>query len=336
MDALIARFPRLAQSLPRAALGVCDTPVESWRVDGTAILIKRDDCSAPRLGGNKVRALEFLLAGVGRGDTVLTVGATGSTHALAVAEHAATCGARCEVITWPQESHDTARATAARMARVARVAHSRSVAGAFLRAASRRLLHRRRWIPAGGSIPLGALGHVSAALELVSQLERDGRALPTIVVAPLGSGGTVAGLLAGFAIAGVPVQVLGVRVVPAIVANRWHVLRLARATRALVASVAGERVPGIDASRLVIHHGAFGGAYGRETPEATAAARLLRDAGGPSLDPTYSAKAFAVALARAHPLPDNQVLFWLTFDARWLADDASPAETATANPRRAE
>ena len=36
------------------------------------------------------------------------------------------------------------------------------------------------------------------------------------------------------------------------------------------------------------------------------------------LDPTYSAKSFAVALERARRAPDERVLFWLTFDGRWL------------------
>jgi hypothetical protein len=36
------------------------------------------------------------------------------------------------------------------------------------------------------------------------------------------------------------------------------------------------------------------------------------------LEPTYSAKAFAVAVHRAQRLPRERVIFWLTFDGRWL------------------
>jgi D-cysteine desulfhydrase len=324
--ALLARFPRLADSLPRAALHLRETPVEEWRVGGATLLIKRDDLSAPLLGGNKARALELLLATADPRRTVLTVGATGSTHALAVARYGSALGLRTQVITWPQETHAVADATAERMRELAELTAAGSVAGAFLRAAWRRAIRRAHWIPAGGSTPLGALGHVGAALELVDQLARDQQALPDRIVVPLGSGGTTAGLLVGLAIAGARTQVVGVRVVPRLVGNRGHVLRLARRTHALLASRSGESLPPLDASRLVIEHGAYGGAYGRETADARRAAELLRAAGGPPLDGTYSAKAFGVALARAQHAPDERTLFWLTFDGRWLG---TPADSTT-------
>jgi 1-aminocyclopropane-1-carboxylate deaminase/D-cysteine desulfhydrase-like pyridoxal-dependent ACC family enzyme len=324
MRALLARFPRLAESLPRAGLQLRETPVEEWSVGGATVLIKRDDLDAPLLGGNKARALELLLANVDSRRAVLTVGATGSTHALAVASHGAALGLRTEVITWPQETHAVADATAARMRELADVTPARSVVGALLRAAWRRVVRRAHWIPAGGSTPLGALGHVDAGLELAQELAREGRAMPDSVVLPLGSGGTTAGLLVGLAVAGARTQVVGVRVVPRLVANRAHVLRLARRTRALLTSLTGEPLPPLDASRLVIEHGAYGGAYGRETTDARHAAALLRAAGGPPLDGTYSAKAFGVALARAQHAPDERVLFWLTFDGRWLAAPSDP------------
>src|SRR4051812_5477678 len=102
MRALLARLPRLADSLARADLDVRETPVEWWRVDDAVLLVKRDDLSAPSVGGNKVRALELLLAARPQGRSLLTVGATGSTHALAVAEHGARLGIESHVITWPQ------------------------------------------------------------------------------------------------------------------------------------------------------------------------------------------------------------------------------------------
>ena len=330
MRALLARFPRLAESLPRAELQLRETPVESWLVDGVTLLIKRDDLDAPLLGGNKARALELLLARATPERVLLTVGATGSTHAFAVARHGSARGLRTQVVTWPQETHAIADATAARMRELADVTPARSVLGAFIRAAWRRA-RGAHWIPAGGSSPLGALGHVDAALELASQVARDGGAMPDQIVLPLGSGGTTAGLLVGLAIAGAPTRVVGVRVVPRIVGNRGHVLRLARRTRALLVSLAGASLPPLDASRLVIEHGAWGGAYGRETLEGRHAAERLRATGGPPLDGTYSAKAFAVALDRARRAADERVLFWLTFDGRWLG---APAGSTTIPPRR--
>jgi len=316
--ALRARFPGLASALASVDLRVAETPVEQWSVDGTSFLAKRDDLSSPTLGGNKVRALELLLAGVGPDQRLLTVGSTGSTHALAVAQYGLRLGAATDVITWPQEENAVSRATSLRLGSRARVTAARSPVEAYLRAAVRRLSPSVRWVPAGGSSALGALGHASAALELVTQLRRDGLPIPDWVVVPLGSGGTVAGLLLGLAIAGVSTRVVGVRVVPRSVGNRWRVLYLARRGRALLERLTRTSIPIIDASRLVIEQDAFGGAYGRETEMARNAAAALRVTGGPALDGTYSAKAFGHALVRAHGAPENSVLFWLTFDGRWL------------------
>ncbi|NUO37056.1 MAG: pyridoxal-phosphate dependent enzyme [Gemmatimonadaceae bacterium] len=318
MRALLARYPRLAETLPWVDLGVRQTPVEWWRVGETTLLAKRDDLSASTLGGNKVRALELLLAGVQPGHRLLTVGPTGSTHALAVAAHGALLGARTRVITWPQEGHAIADATGRRLRELADVTAARSVAEAYLLAAVRRLAGGPRWIPAGGSVPLGALGHVDAALELAEQLTSMRLPRPDLVVAPLGSGGTVAGLLAGLAVAELPMRVVGVRVVPRVVATRRRVLRLAARTHALLGRLAGATLPPLDVGALEIEQEHYGGAYGRETSAGQTAATALADAGGPRLDGTYSAKAFGVALERARLVPDERVLFWLTFDARWL------------------
>jgi D-cysteine desulfhydrase len=332
MQALFARFPQLAESLAHVKLGVCETPVEPWVIGEATMLAKRDDLSAPPPGGNKVRALELLLAGLRADQTLLTVGATGSTHALAVAEHGARLGARTTVITWPQETHPVARATAARLAEAADVINAGSVAEAYLRAAMRRMRGHVHWVPAGGSVPRGVLGHVSAALDMADQLSRAGWRSPHSLVVPLGTGGTAAGLLVGLALAGLPTQVVGVRVVPRVVANRGRVLRLARRTRALLARLADVELPPLDATRFLVDDGAYGGAYGRETPDAQAAAAELRTAGGPLLDATYSAKAFSVALARARHSPDERVLFWLTFDGRWLAPDSVPTPPQRLSP----
>lgn len=309
---LVRRFPALAR-LPRAALGHLPTPIE--RVDALApcLWIKRDDLTADPLGGNKVRALEFLLGGIRPGERVVTAGAYGSTHALATAIHGARLGARVELFLWPQQLNATAERVRARShAAAARVREVRSVAGAYLRglAAS---LRGARWIPPGGSTALGALGYVNAALELAEQVRAGVLPAPARIVVPLGSGGTTAGLLAGLALTDLPSTIVAARVVPRIVANRWRVLRLARAANHLLRRLTGERLPRPDARRLRIVHDVFGGAYGRETERGRAAAERCRASSGITLDPTYSAKALAAGLA----LDDREAtLFWLTYDQR--------------------
>jgi len=250
------------------------------------------------------------------------VGSTGSTHALALAHFGARLGARTEVVTWPQEEHDVSLATAARLREIARVTAARSPATAMLRASVRRLLRPVRWIPAGGSSPLGAMGHAAAALELADQLAREGTPAPDTLVVPLGSGGTAAGLLVGVALAGLPTRVLGVRVVPRIVANKRRVLALARRAAALFAQRAQVAAPTIDERRFAIEETQYGGAYARETHAGRTSAALVLAREGPALEGTYSAKALAAALALARTAPQERVLYWLTFDGRWLDTSA--------------
>jgi D-cysteine desulfhydrase len=335
VEALDARWPALRRAVPRLDLQVRETPLQRWTIDGVSLLVKRDDLSTPTLGGNKARALSLLLAGAGPEDTLLTMGATGSTHALAVAHFGARLGARTRVVTWPQEEHDVARATAARLRRLARVTAARSPMTAAVHASLLRLRTRARWIPAGGSTPLGALGHVGAAMELADQLARAGEPAPDLLVVPLGSGGTVAGLLVGLELAGLPTRVIAVRVVPRIVANRRRVLRLARRTAALFARAAAAPAPALRDDRLEIDGAEYGGAYGRATTRGRAAIEAVRETGGPALDATYSAKAMAAALERARRAPRERVLFWLTFDGRWLdeREDATPTDRGDPSSR---
>src|SRR5919199_3716007 len=191
---LFRRFPAL-ESLPRAALGDYPSPVE--RMTGIDLAgelwLKRDDLNAPAFGGNKVRALEFLLGGVRPGDEVLTIGGEGSTHVLTTAALAARLGARTRAIRWPHEMNPTSRDVAAR---ASVLCSALTTVPTPVHALVRSLVERRppvHWVPFGGTSPLGVLGHVNAALELAEQVARGELPAPARVVVPLGSGGAAAG-----------------------------------------------------------------------------------------------------------------------------------------------
>jgi len=313
---LIRNFPALAR-IPRVALGATPTPVESLESLSPDLWIKRDDLAGKPLGGNKVRALEFLLANVARGDVVATVGSVGSTHALAVATYCAALGAEARIGRWRQEMNPAAERVAERLSRIVKHAPVfRTPVGAYAWAMRERI-RGARWIAAGGSTPLGVLGHVNAGLELIEQVDAGLVPEPARVVVPLGTGGTAAGLALAFAIANRRIAVVGARVVPRLVARRSHVERLARRTAALIEKTTGAVVPPVRGGLFIVAHEAYGGAYGRETASGHAAAEALHSARAIELDATYSAKAFAFALAlpRAARGP---TLFWLTFDSRIL------------------
>jgi 1-aminocyclopropane-1-carboxylate deaminase/D-cysteine desulfhydrase-like pyridoxal-dependent ACC family enzyme len=313
---LFERFPALAE-IPRISLGRFPTPIAPLTPLSTQLWIKRDDLCADPLGGNKVRALEFLLGGVAEEDELVTIGSAGSTHALALAFYGNRLKAKIALGLWHQEMNSTSEAISERLLKRGTVTQHRSPVSAYLWA----LVHRlrgSRWIAPGGSSPVGVLGHVNAGLELVEQIEAGILPQPSYVVVPLGTGGTAAGLALAFAIAGRDITVVGVRVVPKIVARKSHVLSLASRASKLISSYTGTKLPRVKPSMIDVVHSEYGGAYGRETQSARAASLKLdqlRSRPPLALDGSYSAKAFAHALGLATRKP---TLFWLTFDSRIL------------------
>lgn len=302
--------------MPRAPLGSFPTPVERLESIHSSLWVKRDDLCANPLGGNKARALEFLLGDVKPGEPVVTVGSAGSTHALAVATYGKRLGARVLVGRWKQEMNATAERVARRVSELADESPVfRSPLGAYAWAWMRRM-RGARWIAAGGSTPLGVLGHVNAGLELIQQMDAGLLEQPRWVVAPLGTGGTMAGLALSFAIAEREITVIGARVVPRLVARLARVRKLANGTARLIERLTNEKVARVEHG-LAITHREYGGAYGRETETGRRAGERLRDAANIRLDATYSAKAFAHAITLASHGP---TLFWLTFDSRILED----------------
>jgi hypothetical protein len=96
------------------------------------------------------------------------------------------------------------------------------------------------------------------------------------------------------------------------------VLSLARRAAALFGERAGVPAPDIDAARFTVEQEQYGGAYARETRASRTSQELVLARDGPALEGTYSAKALAAALAHARAAPAERVLYWLTFDGRWL------------------
>jgi D-cysteine desulfhydrase len=301
--------------VPRVSLGRFPTPLVALHALSPALWIKRDDLCADPVGGNKARALEFLLGGVAKDDIVVTVGSAGSTHALAVVTYGRRLGARVLVGRWQQEMNPVAIRVAGRIAREANEAPVFANPVFAYAWAARHHLRGARWIAAGGSTPLGVLGHVNAGLELVAQIDAGHMPQPARVVVPLGTGGTAAGLALAFEIAQREIVVVGARVVPRIVARRGRVVRLANGAAKLIGQTSGAKVPRVRPGRIEIAHEEYGGAYGRETDTARDAAARLRAVSSVVLDGTYSAKAFALAERLAARGP---TLFWLTFDSRTL------------------
>lgn len=273
-----------------------------------ALWLKREDLA----GGNKVRGLEFLLAGAPPQSVFVTIGGEGSSHALATARCAKQQGYRTAVALFPQPETAASRSVAAATGAVAnlvvRASRLITLPWAVLRAwrAARHLGRGTpRWIPGGGAEPRAVIGHVLATLELSAQLDVP----PDTIVVPLGTGGTAAGIALGIAWLGWSTRVVAVKVAPRIVANRWRTLRLARKAAAAMRHAGIEFSVPRSAIRVEVVNG-MGQGYGHPTAQGEMA-RALAAEHGVRLDPTYGAKAFGY-LQRGD-VNVQRVVFWHTF-----------------------
>lgn len=304
---------------PRFPLAVLPTPlVQAPRLEkalGTGpVLVKRDDLTGFAAGGNKTRALEYLLgrAVADRCDVLVTGGGAGSNFCPAAAVAARAAGLDCELIVWGQVrgSPNLAIASAAGAClRPAGDGPREAVDTAIqVRAGQLAAAGRRPFpVPRGGSNPLGAVGFAIAAAELAAQLDRyaltapaPAVAAPALVVLAVGSGGSCAGLLA----AGPPWPVLGVSVSRPLPEITGKVRELAQACARLL----GNPPPRFERCEIV---DARGLGFGVASPADRDVARLALHTEGLLLDDTYGAKALAVLAARAGAA-GGPVVFWHT------------------------
>jgi D-cysteine desulfhydrase len=317
---MLPLLERLPSPPPRTALGDFPSPVEVHPALAAALgleqlVIKRDDLNGTPFGGNKLRALEWLLPGPGT--ALLSMGGYGSTWCAALSSLAAGRGQHVGVALFPQPWSPTVAGALSRTLASGHVelASSRWTFPAALARAwgSMRQHGTLRWIPAGGATPLAILGSVNAALETAGQLEAMGLR-PEAIVVPLGSGGTSAGLLVGAWLAGWDVEICAVRVTDPWFANRRRVLALARRTLDLLHRCGLDVRPG--AARLRVVGEYLGDGYGHPTPEAMRA-RAAAGAAGITLELTYGAKTFAAIGQLSASF--RHICFWNTFDQRLVA-----------------
>lgn len=327
MSLLFERFPQLAARLPFRSLGNFPTAIE--RVEGLTsakveLWVKREDQSGTLYGGNKVRKLEHLLGVISddvlQGDParkprLLTLGAWGSNHAIAVAMYGQRLGLAVDTVLFPQPLTDETapylrkqlQSQLAAKARVWPARHFVSVPTTFLRAylsVRGPLLH----IPAGGSSAAGVLGWVSGGLEIASQLEALGAPPFDVVYVTIGTGGTAAGLWLGLGQAARALR--GVRVVPWPIASESGVRLLAKNAQGLFHGLTGQTLSPQPALSVDGRFVGPGIGYGAVTPASRDAVARAK-ARGLLLETTYTGKTLAALLGDAESglLDGKRVLF---------------------------
>lgn len=293
----LSRFPRLHFAhLP--------TPLEpmealSKELGGPRLWIKRDDCTGLATGGNKTRKLEFLMAdALDQGcDTVITQGAVQSNHARQTAAIAARLGLKCHVLLENRTGSSDPDylgngnvlldrllgASVSTRPGGADMAREMDLLADQLRADG----HKPYIIPGGGSNPVGALGYVNAALELLTQANAMGLRIDHVVHAT-GSAGTQAGLVTGLTGARSGIPVLGISVRAPREAQEKAVFELARRTAEHLGI--GDVIARED---VVANSDYVGEGYALPTEGMVEAVKLLGRTEAILLDPVYSGKGMA-------------------------------------------
>lgn len=293
---------------------------------GLDLWIKRDDCTGLAGGGNKTRKLEFLLGAAFEedADTLVTQGAVQSNHVRQTAAAAAAHGLACEIILEERTGSKATDYVGNGNVLLDRLfgANLRTVPGGTDMVAElektadevRARGGKPYVIPGGGSNPTGALGYVDCAREIVVQADEMDLEVHRIVTAT-GSAGTHAGLVAGLAVMGADIPVLGIGVRAPKEKQETNVFKLAEETAALLGQ------PGRVTREMVVADCDYvGEGYGLIDQGVIDALTLAARLDGIVLDPVYSGKAMKglIALARAGRFKGETVVFLHTGGAQGL------------------
>ncbi|MCW5699240.1 MAG: D-cysteine desulfhydrase [Rhodospirillales bacterium] len=280
------------------------TPLEpltrlSEALGGPRLFIKRDDSTGLALGGNKTRKLEFLIAEAKDqgADTIISAGGVQSNHVRQTAAAAARSGLACDlvltrIVPWNDADYEKTGNVQLDELLGARIhihpaATDRDAAMISLADQVHRRGGRPYIIPVGGSNATGALGYVNCAMELERQANDMGVVIDSVVHAA-SSGGTQAGLIAGFHAIGSRTRVIGIDVdanPSETAATVWRVLTA-------TCKKLGLTRPETDGV-VVVEGGYAGDSYGLPTAAMVEAVTRLARTEGLVLDPVYTGKAMA-------------------------------------------
>ncbi|MEM9330465.1 MAG: D-cysteine desulfhydrase family protein [Pseudomonadota bacterium] len=312
------------KDFPRASLWPDPTPLESQHNLASALgvhsfHIKRDDCNGLAFGGNKVRQMEYYLGdALAKGaDALLITGAVQSNFVRTAAAACAKCRVECHVQLENRVAKKSQNYTQSGNVLLDHLLGATVYSfpkGEDEEGADRNLEAIAENLRDQGKTPyvvhlhpahppLGALGYVDAAVELVKQLETLAEQ-PDVIFVPSGSGNTHGGLLYGLRAMGCDIPVEGVCV------RRSAEQQKPRITERLnqIAELLEESSVAV-ATDVSLTDSFLAPGYGVAGPETKMAISLLARQEGLILDPVYTGKAMAAAIAWGRQHTDSRILF---------------------------
>ncbi len=268
-----------------------------------SLFIKRDDMTGLAMGGNKARQLEFYLGeALEQGaDTVITTGAVQSNHACMTAAAAAKLGLACHIqleTRVPNKGPEYGRTGNALLDRIFGATVHYFPEGEDEKAADDAIDAIADEIRGNGGRPyvihlgndprpLGALGYIDAAGEILGQAADMGIDVDAVVLAS-GSGSTHSGLLTGLRAHSSKARVLGICV------RRDEAGQKAKIANRLadVGRLCGQ--PNlVNEDDIWLSDKFLGPGYGQSTPQMLEATALLARTEGILIDPVYTGKAMS-------------------------------------------
>lgn len=324
----MTKLSSLLAGFPKAQLGHHPTPLEPMinleeKFPGKKLWVKRDDCNGLALGGNKVRQLEYYLgeAQAQNADCILITGAVQSNFVRLAAAAANKLAMDCHVqlekrvaknnpaynksgnvlldqmlgatIHYFDQGEDEAGADNA----LHEIADDLKTQGA-----NPYVIHL-----APGHAPLGALGYVDAAMEFISQANRQKIRFDQIVV-PSGSGNTHGGLLFGLRASGDKTPVRGICVRRDAVSQKQRIADRCKELASLLKIDNPVTDRDIDLTDEFMRP-----AYGQLNEATSKAINIAAVKEALILDPVYSGKTMAGFLQATKNAPSHStLLFWHT------------------------
>ena len=314
-------------SFPRYPLMFGPSPIHrldrlTEYLEGATVWAKRDDVnSGLAFGGNKTRKLEYLVAeALANGcDTLVSIGGVQSNHTRQVAAAAAKTGMKCVLVQeswvdWPDVTYD--RVGNIQLSRLmgADVRLVRAGFGIEFKESWERVVHeieerggKPYAIPAGASDHrLGGLGFAGWAKEVEQQEADLGVVFDYVIVCSV-TGGTQAGMVAGFAEHPGARTVIGIDASAKPQATWEQIARIARATAKLIGV---ERA--IPDEEIILDDRFHAGTYGIPDHRTIEAMRLGASLEAMITDPVYEGKPLAGLIhmvQKREIAPDANVLF---------------------------
>lgn len=318
----------LTKNFPRAILAHTPTPIEllpnlSDELGSAKIWVKRDDCTGLAFGGNKARQLEYYMGEAlsKKADTILITSAVQSNYLRSAVAAARKCGMEVEVqleervADRPREYYRSGNPFLSKLmgAKTHSYPEGEDEEGAdnalFERA---EVLRKQGKVPyviplAGRHIPLGSLGYVDCAIELLEQIERQNLNIDAIVTAS-GSGTTHAGLVTGLRASGSKLPVHGICVRRDKKSQKQRVFKKTKIVAEMIGFEGDILEEDIQLTDFSLAPG-----YGQLNKYVTEAIELTAQKEGLLVDPVYTGKAMAglIHLIRVKQLNRGQNIVFI-------------------------